>query len=256
MIDTRTEAGNIIRNHSLYAMGAGLVPVFILDIVAVTAVQVEMIKNLCDLYEKPYEQTKGKAIVTALAGTTLARVGVSGVASLAKLIPVVGSVVGGATLAVTAGATTFAIGEVFRQHFERGGDLFDLDPEEFNAFYQEQLKKGKDMVQQWKSETTDDDELVPDEPVDVDITPKNKTKTEAPVAEETFPETEDEPQQDDLFVEDSTPQQEENEYLKRVKDAERLMKSGALSKEEFEKIKERLLKQYMKEKKKEKKNKK
>ena len=50
MIDTRTEAGNIIRNHSLYAMGAGLVPVFILDIVAVMVRLERYIKQrVCDI---------------------------------------------------------------------------------------------------------------------------------------------------------------------------------------------------------------
>ncbi|MCB0572184.1 MAG: DUF697 domain-containing protein, partial [Phaeodactylibacter sp.] len=48
--DKSLRAQEIVKNHVLISMGAGLVPIPILDIAAVTAVQLDMVKNLAQLY--------------------------------------------------------------------------------------------------------------------------------------------------------------------------------------------------------------
>ena len=42
-------ADEIIRSHVLWALGAGLMPVPLFDIAAVTAVQMDMLKQLAEL---------------------------------------------------------------------------------------------------------------------------------------------------------------------------------------------------------------
>jgi uncharacterized protein (DUF697 family) len=150
--DIREEANKNIKEHVLYSMGAGLIPIFFLDIAAITAIQMDMIRRLCRLYEIDYEETKGKAVATALTGTTLGRLAGYGIGSALKIIPGIGTLLGGVTLSLTAGATTYALGQVFAQHFERGGSLFDLDPDEFRRFYRDQVERGKDIAKRWKDE--------------------------------------------------------------------------------------------------------
>ena len=194
------EAKEAIKNHVLYSMGAGMIPIFIIDIIAITAIQLDMIKQLCVLYHVDYSETHGKALASSLTGTTLSRLAGYTISSALKVIPGIGTLMGGVTLSVTAGATTYSLGMVFAMHFQSGGNLLNLDPEVFRDFYNEQMDKGKAIVKKWKEE--------------------NKKEEE---------------------------HSEENEdLLKKLKDAEKLLKSGALTQEEFDIIKERLLQQFMK----------
>ncbi len=141
----------IIKRHVIFAMGAGFIPIPVLDIAAVTAVQLDMIKQLCKVYDQDYNETSGKAFVGTLTSTTLARMTAHSVGSIFKVIPVIGSALGGATVAAFAGATTFAIGQVVARHFDSGGSILDFDSEDLKDFYEEQVEKGKEVVEEWQA---------------------------------------------------------------------------------------------------------
>ena len=49
------QADSIIRNSVVFASGAGLIPVPVVDLMAVTAVQIEMIRRLCKLYKVDFK---------------------------------------------------------------------------------------------------------------------------------------------------------------------------------------------------------
>lgn len=136
------EAASIIKNHMIWSMGAGLIPVPVVDMFAVSAIQLDMIRQLATLYHIDFKQTEGKARITALTGTGLARLGARAV----KFIPGVGSVLGGVTMAVLSGATSYALGEAFRKHFETGGTMLDFDPARFKKYYDEKFEKGKEIA--------------------------------------------------------------------------------------------------------------
>ena len=112
--DKHQQAEAIVKTHVLISMGAGLVPIPILDIAAVTAVQMDMVKQLTMLYNVDHPNNFDKSLITALTGSIFARVG----ASFIKAIPVVGSVIGGLSMAIMSGASTYAVGQVFKRHFE------------------------------------------------------------------------------------------------------------------------------------------
>ncbi len=157
MDNQTSHADTIIRNHMLWSMGAGFIPVPIADFFAVSAVQLDMIRQLCKVYNIDFQQTQGKAVITAMTGSSLARMG----ARVVKLIPGVGSVLGGVTLAVLSGASTYALGEVFKKHFETGGTFLDFDVERLKKFYNEKFEKGKQVAEelrknQEKTETSAD----------------------------------------------------------------------------------------------------
>lgn len=141
-----SHADTIIRNHMIWSMGAGFIPVPIADFFAVSAVQLDMIRQLCKVYNIDFKQTQGKAVITALTGSSLARMG----ARALKFIPGVGSVLGGVTLAVMSGASTYALGEVFKRHFETGGTFLDFDVERLKKFYNEKFEKGKEVAEEYQ----------------------------------------------------------------------------------------------------------
>lgn len=142
-------AETIIRTHMVFSMGASFIPVPVADIFAVSAVQLDMIRQICRVYNADFVETQGKAVVTALTSSTLAKVGAR---SLLKLIPGVGSVVGGITTGILNGASTYALGEVFKTHFETGGTILDFDTDRLKKFYQEKFEKGKKVAEQLKKE--------------------------------------------------------------------------------------------------------
>ena len=138
----------IIKNHVMWSMGAGLIPFPIADLLAVTGIQLDMIRQLCQLYDVDFKDTRGKAIVSSLTGSSMARMGAQAV----KFIPGIGSVVGGLTMSVLSGGTTYAIGHVFASHFETGGTLLDFDVERLKKVYDDLFEKGKEYASKIKEE--------------------------------------------------------------------------------------------------------
>ncbi|MBX2817175.1 MAG: DUF697 domain-containing protein [Saprospiraceae bacterium] len=146
--EIRANANSIIKNHMIWSMGAGLIPVPIADFFAVSAIQLDMVRQLCTLYEIDYKETEGKAMITSVTGSAFARLGARAI----KFIPGVGSVIGGMTLAVLSGASTYALGEVFKKHFETGGTFLDFDPSRLKKMYDEMFEKGKQYAREIKQE--------------------------------------------------------------------------------------------------------
>ena len=146
-MERKAAADGIIRNHVIWAMGAGLIPVIVADVFAVTSLQLDMIRQLCRTYEVEVHELQGKAIITTFTGSTLARLGAEGL----KLIPGIGTILGGAAVSVFSGATTWAIGEVFKRHFESGGDLGNFDVDKMRQSFSELVDKGKQMALQLRN---------------------------------------------------------------------------------------------------------
>jgi len=130
-------------------MGAGLIPVPIVDFFAVSGIQLDMIRQLCKTYDQDFKESEGKAIITSLTGSGLARIGAK---AMIKFIPGIGSIIGGVTMAVLSGASSFALGEVFKKHFETGGTFLDFDPKRLKKMYNEKFEKGKKVAEQIKRE--------------------------------------------------------------------------------------------------------
>ncbi len=143
---------DILRRHVYWAVGAGLIPVPIFDIAAVSAIQLDMLKQICTYYKIDYSEEKGKAWISAIVSSTMsslfARIGASAV----KTIPIVGTLVGAASMAILSGASTYALGKVFINHFETGGTLSNLDKDKIKEFYDEKVKEGKKVAKKLKDE--------------------------------------------------------------------------------------------------------
>jgi uncharacterized protein (DUF697 family) len=142
------QAAKIVRKNMYWAVGVGLIPIPIIDIAAVTLIQLDMLKELCKCYNVPYSEVKGKALLSAIGGAALARYW----ASLFKIVPVIGSALGGVSMAVLSGATTYALGKVFVNYLRESKDLDDIDTQAAKAMFEEELETGKDLARAMQQE--------------------------------------------------------------------------------------------------------
>lgn len=138
-LDTEARATDIIRSYMGWSAGAGLVPIPWLDLAAIIGVQLKMLKSLADLYGVPFRQDLVRPAVTALVSTGGSALLAGPAASLAKTVPVFGTILGVLTMPALAAAASWATGKVFIRHFESGGTFLDFDPAKARAYYAEQF---------------------------------------------------------------------------------------------------------------------
>ncbi len=138
-----TMADDVIDSHVLWAMGAGAIPIPFLDSAVVTAIQLNMFKELCMIYQSDYNESFGKNLITSIAGSTLATVG----ASALKAIPILGAFLGSVPMVVMSGASTYGMGQVFKKHLEIGGFMSNFSYENAQGIYNDAYEKGKGYVE-------------------------------------------------------------------------------------------------------------
>ena len=143
-------ANSVVRNRVLVSAGIGLIPVPLIDLVALTGVQLDMLKVLAKLYEIPFRRDIGKSIIATLSGSVGAVTMTPTLSSLIKAIPLIGQTTGAVTMSLVGGATTYAIGKVFIQHFETGGTLLNFNPRKVKDYFAAQYKKGEKVVSEIK----------------------------------------------------------------------------------------------------------
>lgn len=142
MADKSTQADRVIDNHILWSMGAGALPIPIVDVAAVTAIQLNMLKELCLIYDVDYSEGFGKNLISSIVGAGVAKVGASAV----KTIPVVGSLLGGVPMVVLSGASTYALGQVFKSQLQVTTVLSKFDMSGAKEMYKDAFEKGKQYV--------------------------------------------------------------------------------------------------------------
>jgi len=208
------ESNKIIKSHMVMAMGAGLIPIPFADILGVGAVQLDMIRQISKVFDIDFKDVQVKAIITSLTGSSMARIGAS---SIVKFIPGVGAIAGGVSMAAFSAASTYALGEVTKKHFETGGTFVDLNPENLKDYYEEKFKQGKEIARKLKEEKE----------------AGNAGAATTDVEDVTFTSEEE---VSEVKVEES------RDVVDKLKDLARLHSEGIITKTEFEKAKKRLLK--------------
>jgi uncharacterized protein (DUF697 family) len=123
-----------------YALGSGavsLVPIPIVDVAAITAVQVKMVTSLAKYYDVPmtgsqWVKTGVASLVAGIAPNALAA-GLAGEAI--RQLPVIGTLLNVAVVPAFSMAVSYALGKVFIAHFEAGGTLLDFNPEKVREHF-------------------------------------------------------------------------------------------------------------------------
>jgi uncharacterized protein (DUF697 family) len=153
MEDNTKKTEKIISNHIIYAMTAGAIPVPVADIVAVSAIQYDMIRQIAEIYNANYDTDKGKALASSLVGATVSRIG----ASALKAIPGVGTILGIGSQVLMAGATTYALGKIFDSYFSGNKNLDNFNIDAVKKQYSEFVSKGKVYAKELKKNFSRDD---------------------------------------------------------------------------------------------------
>lgn len=120
------EADKLIKKYAFGSSLTGFVPFYMLDLFMLIYVQRIMLYRLSRLYGIPFKKHLARAWITTLTSGVASKVASPAAGSALNLIPVVGSVVAGAGMATMGCVSTYAVGKVFKQHFEKGGTLDDF----------------------------------------------------------------------------------------------------------------------------------
>lgn len=140
------EIVKLIRKRANYAAGVGIFGLPFINFFGVTAIQVEMVKSLCAKYDKTFNETAIKNIISGLisgGGATLASPVVE---TVAIAIPVIGLPLAIATKPVLNGLTTYALGHVFATHFANGGSLIGVAMDELAKSFSSALQEARNKM--------------------------------------------------------------------------------------------------------------
>ncbi len=139
----RHEAQNIVNTYMGWSTGAAFLPVPWVDLAAVTAIQIKMVADLAEVYDVPFSKNVAKSIIAGLIGSVLPATLARGLSSVIKAIPGVGTFLGVITAPAFASASTYAVGRVFIQHFESGGNMLNFDPDAMRDYFKDEFEQGK-----------------------------------------------------------------------------------------------------------------
>ncbi len=118
----RALAYKIVSRHKNYAAMGGLVPLPVVNIAGIAAINLHMVKQLSELYQVPFERDRTRSLIVGLIGGAVPTgVGTATSSTLMWIVPG-GMLLGLGATALTAGALTRGIGLVFIESFERGAD--------------------------------------------------------------------------------------------------------------------------------------
>lgn len=140
------EAKDLVKRYMWYSGGVGLIPVPMVDVVGVTALQIKLVHDLADMYNLPFNKEIARSIIaTMLAGATTGALA-SGTAQFFRSVPVIGGILGFSTIGLYAMGTTYAIGHIFIQHFEAGGTLLTFQPAKMKTYFDELYTNGREVA--------------------------------------------------------------------------------------------------------------
>ena len=134
-------AAKLVDRFAVWSGVAGLIPLPVVDILAVGGLQLQMLRRVSQLFDVQFSENRGKALIASLAGTMIPVTSGMGAASALKTVPLLGMIASAFVMPVLSAGATYAIGKAFVQHFESGGTLLDFNPPDYKEF----IKAQKEM---------------------------------------------------------------------------------------------------------------
>jgi uncharacterized protein (DUF697 family) len=125
-----------IVGYSTLASAAGAVPLPLLDLALLSAIQSRMVYHLAELYGQPLNWQRFWELAGTLGGSLLFR---QAVRESVKLIPFVGPVTGSVACAALAGASTFALGKAACYYYQAVHQGHVPQADELRRYFREQL---------------------------------------------------------------------------------------------------------------------
>lgn len=145
--ETKTNRANrIVKNYMLGSLAVGIVPIPIVDLAALSAIQLKMLHSLARVYDIEFSEHMGKSLLSALLGGSVPLSFSRNLGGLVRFIPAYGQATAMLGVSLFGGASTYGVGKVFIQHFESGGTFLTFDPEKVKSYYSKQFKRGEEEV--------------------------------------------------------------------------------------------------------------
>lgn len=132
------EASKLVSRFAIWSGVAGLIPVPVVDTVAVGGLQLQMVRRISQIFDVRFSENRGKALIASLVGAMVPASSSIGAASMLKFVPVVGMLTSAFVMPVLSAGATYAIGKAFIQHFASGGTLLDFNPPDYREFVKAQ----------------------------------------------------------------------------------------------------------------------
>ncbi len=152
---SKDDMEKLIRHHVYYAMGVGLIPIPLVDFAGLTGIQLNLLRKIAKAYDVPFFKDAVKNILSSMIGGALPLAVASPLAaSVAKFVPIMGQTAGVVSMPLLGGASTYAIGRVFIQHFASGGTFLTFDPDKVKGFYKDMLKEGEKVAAEMKKKVS------------------------------------------------------------------------------------------------------
>ena len=151
----RPQATKIVNKYSGLGAGAGLIPMPVWDLVAISSVNVMMIKDLYALYGVTFNEKKARTVTSLLLASLSPRL-LAGItaSSLVKFVPFVGGALATVSMPLLSSASTYVTGNIMISHLEQGGTLDNFDVKEHKAKFSQAVEsavtKGKGVVTKGK----------------------------------------------------------------------------------------------------------
>lgn len=136
--DNTELASKLVNRFAVWSGVAGLIPLPVVDVVAVGGLQVQMVRRISQLYGVPFSENRGKALIASLGGALIPASSGIGAASALKAVPFFGTLAAGFIMPVLSAGATYAIGKAFIEHFASGGTLLDFNPPDYREFVRAQ----------------------------------------------------------------------------------------------------------------------
>lgn len=135
----RVQALALVDRFTAWSAIGGAVPLPLLDLASIAALQVQLVRRLAALYERPFsgEAVRGTLLAASAASLSAGGGNLAGML-LARSLPW-GQLLNMWVSSGLAAATTQAIGRAYVLHFESGGTALDLDPATLAEHYRRAL---------------------------------------------------------------------------------------------------------------------
>lgn len=163
-------AQRVVRRYVAISFAGGLIPLPMIDMLAVSSSQLAMLAEITAIYENGTvpNRERLKLVASAVLGSVVPQGVAAGVAgSGIKALPVIGTFAGMVLMPGLSSAVTYAIGKAFILHFEAGGTVDSIDP----------VKMGEAVAADIADPNSDDTSVHTAEPtVALDDTPVGKAK--------------------------------------------------------------------------------
>jgi uncharacterized protein (DUF697 family) len=134
--------------YSTLAASAGAVPLPVVDLVLVSAIQSRMVYHLAEVYGQPLTARRFLEVAGTLGLGMLLR---QGSRMLLKFIPYVGTAAGVVAGSALAGASTFALGKAFCYYYQAVHQGHVPRTEELRRYYRDQLALAE---RAWKNQSS------------------------------------------------------------------------------------------------------